>query len=121
MNAKEAKDTFQALYDVYVESYRQRDAAGCASIFAQDAGLYSPFGPPAIGRAAIEAVQRDWVGEDGAEAKRIDVVDCGQEGDVGWCLAEYGEGAGVEGVSLNALARQADGSWLITRCSLNEV
>ena len=36
MNAKEAKDTFQALYDVYVESYRQRDAAGCAS-----AGVWS--------------------------------------------------------------------------------
>ena len=46
-------DEFKTLYDTYVACYRAQDAAGCAAVFAAEAELFSPFGPPAIGRAAI--------------------------------------------------------------------
>ncbi len=112
--------TFQKLFDRYVASYRSADAVGCASVFASEAELYSPYGPPAIGRTAIEAAHREWVNE-GADNKKIDVVDAGGCGDVGWCLAHYSEGSAGRGTSLNVLERQQDGNWLITHCSLNEV
>ena len=113
------KATFQKLFDRYVASYRSADAFGCASVFASEAELYSPYGPPVIGRIAIEATHREWVNE-GAENKEIDVVDAGGSGNVGWCLAHYREGSTGRGTSLNVLERQQDGDWLITHCSLNE-
>lgn len=113
------KTTFQKLFDRYVACYRSADAAGCASVFTSEAELYSPYGPPAIGRAAIEATHQEWASE-GADGKKIDVVDAGGSGDVGWCLAHYSEGSTGRGTSLNVLERQQDGNWLITHCSLNE-
>lgn len=112
------KIVFQELLDAYVSSYRAKDAAACASVYAPDGKLFSPFGPPAIGRRAIEATHRDWV-EDGAENKEIRVVDAGGSGDVAWCLAHFSEGSTGSGTSLNILERQPDGAWLITHCSLN--
>ena len=114
------KSTFQILYDEYVACYRSADAIGCAALFASDAELYYPFGPPAIGRAAIAATHEQWVSE-GAEDKQITVMDAGGSGDVGWCLAQYSEGSTGRGTSLSILARQPEGNWLITHCSLNEM
>lgn len=113
------KIIFQKLFDEYVASYRAMDAVGCASVFATDAELYSPYGPPAIGRAAIEAIHREWV-EEGAENKDINVVDAGGSADVGWCVAHFSEGVTGTGTSLNVVERQSDGNWLISRCSLND-
>lgn len=113
------KIVFQELLDAYLASYRAKDAVGCASVYAPDGELYSPFGPPAIGRNAIGAAHLEWV-EEGAENKEICVVDAGGSGDVGWCLAHFSEGSTGSGTSLNVLARQPDGKWLITHCSLNE-
>jgi ketosteroid isomerase-like protein len=109
----------QNLLDEYVASYRAMDAVGCASVFSTDAELYSPYGPPAIGRAAIEAIHREWVAE-GADEKEIKVVDAGVSEDVGWCVAHFSEGATGSGRSLNVLERQLDGNWLISRCSIND-
>ncbi len=113
------KNTFQDLFDGYVASYRRADAAGCASYFTTDAKLLSPYGPPAIGRPAIEKTHEDWVSE-GAENKELEVVEAGGSGDVGWYLAHYSEGSTGRGTSLNVFARQPQGHWLITHCSLNE-
>ncbi len=113
------KNNCQKLMDRYVSCYCTGDAAGCAAAYSLEAELYSPFGPPAIGRAAIEALHDDWVKED-AEAKEIKVVSAGCSGDLGWCIAGFNEGTTGSGSSVNILARQSDGSWLITHCSLNE-
>lgn len=113
------KKQCQKLLDQYVSFYRAGDAAGCAMVYTPEAELYSPFGPPAIGRAAIEATHDEWVKE-GAEGKEIQVVSAGCSGDLGWCIAGFGEGTTGNGSSVNILARQSDGNWLITHCSLNE-
>ncbi len=113
------KNECQELIDRYVSCYRAGDAAGCAAVYSLEGELYSPFGPPAMGRAAIEAIHDDWVKE-GAEAKDIKVLSAGHSGDLGWCIARFSEGATGNGSSMNILARQLDGSWLITHCSLNE-
>lgn len=113
------KNEFQKLFDAYVACYRAGDAARCASFFVSGGELYSPYGPPAIGRVAIEAAHRDWV-EDGAENKTIEVTGAGCSGNLGWCLAHYSEGSTGQGTSLNVFERQTDGSWLITHCSLNQ-
>ena len=114
------KQVCQKLLEHYVTCYQQGDAKGCASVFAEHAEMYSPFGPPAIGRQAIEDTHAEWVSE-GAENKHIIVSNASRDGDLGWCIAEFSEGSTGEGVSLNVLSRQLDGSWLITHCSLNEV
>ena len=114
------KQECQRLYNQYVAHYRRGNAKGCASLFAEHAEMFSPFGPPAIGRQAIEDAHSHWVEEDGAEAKNIIVSQAGSDGNIGWCLAEFSEGTEDGGVSLNVLVRQTDGRWLITHCSLNE-
>ncbi|MEX0286367.1 MAG: nuclear transport factor 2 family protein [Paracoccaceae bacterium] len=113
------KEECQKLFDQYVSCYRQSDAKGCASVFAETAEMYSPFGPAAIGRQAIEHTHAEWV-QEGAEDKQITVRSAGHTGDLGWCVAEFSEGSTGEGISLNVLARQPDGKWRITHCSLNE-
>lgn len=109
----------QTLLDRYVSSYRAGDAIGCASVYSLDAELYSPYGPPAIGRPAIAAMHDQWV-EEGGDDKQIEVMSAGCSGDLGWCVARYSEATAGKGSSMNVLARQPDGNWLITHCSLNE-
>lgn len=109
----------QQLLDQYLSYYRDGDAVGCASVYAFDAELYSPYGPPAIGRQAIAEIHKEWV-EEGAANKKISVLSAGQSGDLGWCIAHFSEGATGSGSSLNILARQPDGRWAITHCSLTE-
>lgn len=114
------KEECQKLLDHYVTCYRLGDAKGCASVYSVHAEMYSPFGPPAIGRQAIEDTHVEWVSE-GADNKQITVSSAERNGDLGWCIAQFSEGTTGEGISLNVLARQSDGRWLITHCSLNEV
>ena len=109
----------QQLLNRYVSFYRAGDAAGCASVYSADAELYSPFGPAAVGRDAIRATHEDWV-QDGADNKALTVLSAGHSGDMGWCVARFSEGTTGTGVSVNILARQPDGRWVITHCSLNE-
>lgn len=114
------KEECQKLLDHYVTCYQQGDAKGCASVYSVHAEMYSPFGQPAIGRQAIEDTHVEWVSE-GADNKQITVSSAERNGDLGWCIAQFSEGTTGEGISLNVLARQSDGHWLITHCSLNEV
>lgn len=114
------KQEFQSLFDAYAACYRCGNAAGCAALFSHDAELFSPYGPPAVGRAAIEAAHPEWFDADAVD-KKIEVTGAGRSGDLGCCLAYYSEGDEGLGTSLNVLQRQTDGNWLIPRCSLNEI
>jgi uncharacterized protein (TIGR02246 family) len=108
----------QALMDRMAAAYRAGDAAGCAALFTTDAALFSPYATATRGRDAIEALHRIWTA--GANSKRLTVVEAGQSGDLGWCLAAYSEGDVTgNGTSLCTLVRQPDGTWQIRLCSLN--
>ncbi|MDW4548290.1 DUF4440 domain-containing protein [Defluviimonas sp. D31] len=110
-------DEAQALFDRMVTAYRAGDAGGCAACFTEDAVLLSPYAPETTGRAAVEALHRDWTAPGGA--KTLTVIEAESAGDLGWCLVAYSEGDGSDGgKSLNVLRRQKDGSWLISHCSL---
>ncbi|MEM9630108.1 MAG: hypothetical protein AAGA50_02190 [Pseudomonadota bacterium] len=113
------KEACQKLFDQYVDCYRRAVAAACSLVFAPDAELFSPYGAPAIGRSAIAETHSEWVLE-GGENKQIRVLSAGCDGNLGWCVARFSEGTDESGSSVNVLARQADGSWLIKLCSLNE-
>lgn len=114
------KDELQLLFDGYVAAYRAGDGDGCAAFFTADAELRSPYGPIARGRESIAKTHRQWTSE-GAENKQLEVINAGVSGDLAWCSAEFTEGALTgEGVSLNVLERQPNGSWLIRVCSLND-
>jgi len=108
----------QALMDQMAAAYRTGNAAGCAALFTADATLLSPYATAARGRDAIEALHCVWTAAE--NSKQLTVMEAGQSGDLGWCLATYSEGNVTgNGTSLCTLARQPDGSWLIRLCSLN--
>lgn len=54
------RDELQELWDIYVAAYRSKNAAGCAAIFVPYGEVYSPYAPPACGRAAIESLHAVW-------------------------------------------------------------
>ena len=111
-------DELQELMNTMAEAYRAGDAAGCASLFDQDGELYSPYAPPARGRAAIESLHQEWT--PGGENKQLTVIDAGSSGDLAWCHTAYSEGdISGDGTSLSVLKRQANGQWLIRICMLN--
>ena len=111
------QDEVQILLDRMAEAYRAGDAAGCADCFTEDVRLLSPYAPEAYGRAAIETLHRDWVG-DGGSQKALTVTDARHQGDTGWCFATYSEGdATGDGKSLSILQRGPDG-WRISLCCL---
>ena len=113
------RDDLQSLFDIYVAAYQVGDATACAAIFALNGELYSPYAPPARGRAAIEALHKVWTQEAGG-GKQLIVSAAGNSGDLAWCLATFSEGQVTgDGTSLNILERHADGDWLIRVCSLN--
>ncbi len=107
----------QALFDRMASAYRAGNAAGCADCFTEDARLLSPYAPEARGRAAIEALHRDWTG-DGGNRKTLTVIEAGSDGNAGWCLVAYSEGDMTgDGKSLNVLRRGSDG-WRVSHCCL---
>jgi ketosteroid isomerase-like protein len=112
------RDELQGLMDEMAHAYRAGDASGCASLFLPDGALYSPYAPPALGRAAIEALHRDWTQSGGN--KYLKVIDAGKGGNLGWCHTAFSEGEmSGNGTSLSVCERQADGRWLIRICMLN--
>lgn len=113
------RDDLQEIWDTYVAAYRAGDAAGCAAIFTEDAEVHSPYGPPARGRPAIEALHGEWV-QHASSNKTLQVIEAGNSGDLAWTLAAYSEGeVAGNGTSLSVFERQPDGGWLIRMCSLN--
>jgi ketosteroid isomerase-like protein len=112
---------FQSLLDRMTAAYRVGDAAACAAMFTPDAQLHSPYAPPAIGRAAIEALHTEWVG-DGVEDKELRVIEAGGSGVSAWSLNRYTEHGGqIQGTSLIVWQLEADGEWRVRMCSLNTI
>lgn len=110
---------FQALLDRMTAAYRAGDAGACAAMFTIDAQLHSPYAPPAVGRAAIEALHREWVG-DGVDDKELYVTEAGGSGGSAWSLNRYSEHAGeIQGTSLIVWRLDEDGKWRVRMCSLN--
>ncbi|TPI65049.1 hypothetical protein FJ417_00265 [Mesorhizobium sp. B3-1-7] len=113
------REELQNLCNVYATAYSAGDAGACAAVFAIDGQLFSPYAPPARGRAAIEALHKLWT-RDGMGNKQLVVLEAGGSGDFAWCLATYSEGLATgNGTSLNVFERQPQGNWLIRICSLN--
>ena len=110
-------EQLQKVYDAYAAAYRANDAAGCAAVFTDDGEVFSPYAPPARGRAAIEALHVEWVSE-GGDGKDLQVIEAGGSGDLAWCLTAYSD-LQETGTSLNVFQLQPDGRWLIRICSLN--
>ncbi len=73
------------LVDAYLTAYNAQDSNGCARTFTPDGALFSPFGPPASGRAAIAAAHSQWFAEV-EEDKRLEVQEFHDEGKSGYCL-----------------------------------
>lgn len=120
------KDKLQALVDAYLAAYQNEDADGCALMFTPDGVLYSPFGPPVTGRAAIAAEHREWFTER-EEDKRLEVVEYQRKGEGGHCVLGWSanvpddQGPGgkrtTSGVSLCVLVH-GDDDVLVSRLAL---
>ncbi|MEO0682589.1 MAG: SgcJ/EcaC family oxidoreductase [Pseudomonadota bacterium] len=118
------QDEVEALAQAYLAAYAAEDAAGCAGGFAEDARLDTPFGPPALGRAAIAEAHLEWFEEPECD-KRMDVVECGCDGALGWALLRWSaevdgpQGGAVRagGATLATLRRGEDG-WRFHRMAL---
>ncbi|MFK7870200.1 MAG: nuclear transport factor 2 family protein [Roseobacter sp.] len=112
-----SKTDMGAMLDRMGAAYRAGDAAACAAMFSQDAQIHSPYPPPAIGRAAIEALHQEWTAE--ASEKSFTVIDCGSTNTMAWCLCRFAEGPKTgEGTSLIVLESGPAGDWLIRSCCL---
>jgi len=112
------REQLQSVYDAYATAYRNKDPAGCAAVFTRDGEVFSPYAPPARGRAAIEILHSEWV--DIGDNKELRILDAGFSGDLAWCLTAYSDTMEA-GTSLNVFQRQTDGGWLIRACSLNQL
>jgi ketosteroid isomerase-like protein len=94
------------------------DVEGCLGFHTADGAIYSPYGPPAMGREALRATYRDWLGA-GERKKRFRVRAAGGCEALGWCLLDYSsdfpDGAGTlvteRGQSLNVMELGSDGVW----------
>lgn len=117
---------FDKLMASYFDAYARHDAEGCAAAFTEDAALYSPWGPPALGHPAIAEAHRDWF-EEGEENKTWSVAYARSDGFNGVCLVRFaadvpgpdGKKDRLQGISLNAMESRPDGQWRIRICSLN--
>lgn len=120
------REGVEALVTKLLEALRQHDAAGCAALFTDDGSILSPYGAEVRGQDAIKATHKDWFDE-GETNKRLDLIDVGASGDVGYCVLAYagdylqpdGSYTSESGKSVNVLKQQSNGDWKIHISSLN--
>jgi ketosteroid isomerase-like protein len=115
-----------AVVGEYLRAYIAQDADGCARTFTPDGALFSPFGPPAIGRAAIAATHSDWFALEESD-KRLEIQEFYESGESGHCLLRWsaripdgGEASGfcvARGMSL-AVLKLTGGEILFSRMAL---
>ncbi|MEW9920183.1 SgcJ/EcaC family oxidoreductase [Marimonas sp. MJW-29] len=119
-----AETAIRDLWTRYFAAYEGLDAKGCAGVFAENAWVVSPWGPPAQGRDAIEDAHLTWF-EEGERNKTAQVVDLQVAGPSAVCLlrfeADIPDGTRVAGINLNVLRETASGGWEITHSSLNDI
>jgi uncharacterized protein (TIGR02246 family) len=115
----------QAVIDRYVDAYNRHDLAAIGAIFTDTASLYSPYGPPAVGHAAIMQAHTDWFAAN-EQNKRMTVISAQATGDLAYCVLHYagdfpdesGTLSTESGVSVNVLKRQGGGPWKLHVTSL---
>lgn len=120
MSTAQDETAIRAQMGIYLKAYEKHDAADCAAIYAENALVLTPWGPPAKSRSAIEETHREWF-EEGETNKSLTITDLRVNGDLATCLMGFSadvpaDGGGTEpshGSSLSALARNTDGIWLI--------
>jgi uncharacterized protein (TIGR02246 family) len=115
----------QAIIDRYVDAYNRHDLVAIGAIFTDTASVYSPYGPPAMGHAAIMRAHTDWFAAN-EQNKRMKVISAQATGDLAYCVLHYAgdfpDESGTliteSGVSVNVLKRHVDGHWQIHITSL---
>ena len=115
----------QAIIDRYVDAYNRHDLMVIAAMYTEKAALYSPYGPAALGHAAVMQAHKDWFGAN-EQNKRMRVIRAEGKGDLAYCVIHYAgdfpDDAGSliteSGVSVNVLKRHVDGHWQIHITSL---
>jgi uncharacterized protein (TIGR02246 family) len=120
------RDELEALNALWLEAFSRGDVEACASLFTEDAAIYSPYGPPALGREAIKQTHQDWLNS-GETNKKLEILDAGGDGNTAFLVASYSgdyptEGGGYEtesGKVVNVCTRQPDGRWKFHIGSLN--
>lgn len=111
-------EQLQKYLDQMAAAYSAGDAKACAEMFTAQGELHSPYGPAAVGRAAIEALHRDWTAE--PSKKKFDLVKAKKSGTMAWALVRFSEGAVTgTGTSLLILEQQDSGAWLTQICCLH--
>ncbi len=119
-------EQMQAMFDDWEANYSRGDVEASVVAYTEDGAIYSPYGPAAVGRAAIRETHKEWLAA-GEMNKKIEVLDARGEGRLAYCLAAYSgdfeqdDGSIVteSGISLNIALKQADGSWKLYISSLN--
>lgn len=114
----------RALIAQYLDAYAARDARAASAVYADNAWIITPFGPPVIGRDAIAAAHYEWF-DDGEENKRLDVVEAAARGEMGYAVLRWSamvrepDGSVVHdtGLSLNVLVH-GYGGWMIAQTAL---
>lgn len=106
----------------YADLYRHKDAPGLTALYADDAVIYTSFGPPVRGRAAILAEHAAWLAQD-EDNKSLRILDLCVEAELATCVVEFSadraDGSGPEtGVSVNVLRKDPAAGWLIRTTSL---
>ena len=120
------KSEMQALVDAWVEVYSAGDIDGALAFYSDDAAIYSPYGPAAIGIEALRATHAAWHAS-GETNKKVVVLNAESDGNLAYWLASYSgdypqpDGTVLTecGVSVNVAKRQADGMWRFIVSSLN--
>ena len=120
------REGIEALVAKLLEALRQHDATGCAALFTDEGSILSPYGAEVRGRDAIKATHEAWFDE-GETNKRLDLLEAGASGDVGYCVLAYagdylqpdGSYTTDSGKSVNVLVQQSNGDWKIHISSLN--
>ena len=120
------RDELEALCALWLESFSSGDVAACADLYTEDGAIYSPYGPPAIGREAITQTHQAWL-DSGETNKKVEVLDAGGDGDTTYLVASYSGDYPTEdgsyqtesGKVLSVCTRQTDGRWKFHISSLN--
>jgi ketosteroid isomerase-like protein len=119
-------DELQALLDHWLACYARGDIEGAVACFAPDGAIHSPYGPPAVGHAALMRLHASWLADDETD-KRIVVREARGSGDVAYCVADYSTESGTPdgrriretGTVLNVAVRDGSGAWTLQISSLN--
>jgi uncharacterized protein (TIGR02246 family) len=120
------QDELEALNAVWLEAFSRGDAEACADLWTENGAIYSPYGPPAIGREAIKQAHQDWLSA-GEINKNLEILEAGGDGNTAFLVASYSgdyptEDGGYEtesGKVVNVCTRHPDGRWKFHIGSLN--